>query len=127
MNPAEARRPSPNTAARETATLSVNLSSNNPFRNRAVSPGLLSSSPRSFDTANNRMSRNPFLDASDFPPAPPPSKEVNGLTADIFVSALSLPFSLLRESAGAAKHAPFRLPPASCDAQSITCLPQTLL
>lgn len=88
LNPAEARRPSPNTAARETATLSVNLSSNNPFRNRAVSPGLLSSSPRSFDTANNRMSRNPFLDASDFPPAPPPSKEVNGLTADIFVSAL---------------------------------------
>jgi len=32
------------------------------------------------------MSRNPFLDVSDFPPAQPTSKEVNGLTADIFVS-----------------------------------------
>ena len=30
--------------------------------------------------------RNPFLDVSDFPPAQPTSKEVNGLTADIFVS-----------------------------------------
>lgn len=86
------RRPSPNTAARENATLSVNLSSNNPFRNRAVSPGLSSSSPRSFDTADHRMSRNPFLDAGDFAPAAPPSKEVNGLTADIFVSE---PFPVL--------------------------------
>lgn len=33
------------------------------------------------------MSKNPFLDVSEFPAAPPPSKEVNGLTADIFVSA----------------------------------------
>ncbi|KAM0720542.1 hypothetical protein Q7P37_004678 [Cladosporium fusiforme] len=100
----EARRPSPNTAARENATLSVNLSSNNPFRNRAVSPGLSSSSPRSFDAADNRMSRNPFLDAGDFTAAAPPSKEVNGLTADVFgeMSLLDTP---------ANEPAPSRLPP----------------
>lgn len=38
------------------------------------------------------MSRNPFLDVSEFPSAPP-SKEVNGLTADIFVSAPRFPFT----------------------------------
>lgn len=41
--------------------LTLNLSSNNPFRNRAVSPG----PPSPFDLAPPRpVSRNPFLDAS---------------------------------------------------------------
>jgi hypothetical protein len=49
------RRPSPG--------LSINLSSNNPFRNRAVSPGL--HSPASLQdrssSGSRPMSRNPFL------------------------------------------------------------------
>ncbi|KAI9679840.1 MAG: hypothetical protein M1817_004854 [Caeruleum heppii] len=59
------RRPPPD--------LSLNLSSNNPFRNRAVSPNSLQSepSPRTPPVLNNRpVSRNPFLDHLDSNVAP---------------------------------------------------------
>jgi hypothetical protein len=47
------------------------------------------------------MSRNPFLDVSEFPAAPPPSKEVNGLTADIFVSEPDFPCAAAMYQRGA--------------------------
>jgi hypothetical protein len=46
------------------------------------------------------MSRNPFLDVSEFPAAPPPSREVNGLTADIFVSEPDFPLTVLMYKRG---------------------------
>ncbi|OQO00898.1 hypothetical protein B0A48_13585 [Cryoendolithus antarcticus] len=66
----------------------LNLSSNNPFRNRAASPAAVAStSPRSLEppaappSRDNRMSRNPFLDASELSL---PKGDVNGLTSEIF-------------------------------------------
>ncbi|KAK0703488.1 Pal1 cell morphology protein-domain-containing protein [Lasiosphaeria miniovina] len=47
------------------AGLTLNLSSNNPFRNRAVSPALAASPASPFDDPPPRpLSRNPFLDPS---------------------------------------------------------------
>ncbi|KAK4973925.1 hypothetical protein LTR42_005915 [Elasticomyces elasticus] len=86
--PAINRQPSPN-------GLSLNLSSNNPFRNRATSPPPTTNggvpSPQLVPPPHNpqrRMSRNPFLDASEIPtaaPAPKGSNVSGGLTEDIFV------------------------------------------
>ncbi|KAK4961512.1 hypothetical protein LTR10_002002 [Elasticomyces elasticus] len=85
--PAINRQPSPN-------GLSLNLSSNNPFRNRATSPPPTTNggvpSPQLVPPPHNpqrRMSRNPFLDASEIPtaaPAPKGSNVSGGLTEDIF-------------------------------------------
>jgi hypothetical protein len=44
--------------------LSLNLSSNNPFRNRAASPSLSDGQRSPFDPPPRPVSRNPFLDAS---------------------------------------------------------------
>lgn len=44
--------------------LTLNLSSNNPFRNRAVSPGFSSNHNSPLDPPPRPVSRNPFLDAS---------------------------------------------------------------
>jgi hypothetical protein len=76
--------------------LTFNLSSNNPFRNRAASPTL---SPR-------LVSRNPFLDASGAPISTSPTmsqangatvapKPLTGNAAELFVRHSELPsFSL---------------------------------
>ncbi|CZT17146.1 uncharacterized protein RCC_02978 [Ramularia collo-cygni] len=64
------------------AGLSLNLSSNNPFRNRAVSPSPHSASalhtafPLPPQPPARPMSRNPFLDDTDFPSAPARSGSV---------------------------------------------------
>lgn len=51
--------------SRPSSGLTPNLSSNNPFRNRAASPAVLSDGQRSpFDPPPRPQSRNPFLDTS---------------------------------------------------------------
>ncbi|EHA46219.1 hypothetical protein MGG_02779 [Pyricularia oryzae 70-15] len=59
----------PDHSGQRSAGLSLNLSSNNPFRNRAASPNNLPQSPASpFDDPPPRpVSRNPFLDPSNKP------------------------------------------------------------
>ncbi|KAG0651660.1 Pears and lemons 1 [Hyphodiscus hymeniophilus] len=54
--------------------LSLNLSSNNPFRNRAVSPSVPSgqNSPLDFPAPPRPVSRNPFLDNASTNDIPPP-------------------------------------------------------
>lgn len=56
----------PNIDPRPSPTLSLNLSSNNPFRNRAASPHLSSGPPTPAEPlpSPRPVSRNPFLDAS---------------------------------------------------------------
>jgi hypothetical protein len=53
--------------------LTLNLSSNNPFRNRAASPSLSDGQRSPFDPPPRPISRNPFLDMSStitFPQPP---------------------------------------------------------
>jgi hypothetical protein len=50
--------------SRPSPGLSLNLSSNNPFRNRAASPSLSDGQRSPFDPPPRPVSRNPFLDAS---------------------------------------------------------------
>lgn len=69
--------------------LSLNLKSNNPFRNRATSPSPHSatSPPPPFTSSTNRaMSKNPFLDASEVSTSPTKNEQSGGLTAGVFVS-----------------------------------------
>lgn len=68
------------TETRSSPGLTINLSSNNPFRNRAASPALPSPHSPRFDvnssnnTNNHRpISRNPFLDVTDSDDRNPPS------------------------------------------------------
>ncbi|KAI9852385.1 MAG: hypothetical protein M1838_000907 [Thelocarpon superellum] len=59
-------------------TLNLNLSSNNPFRNRAASPSSLTSqtSPQSATFEGRPVSRNPFVDVLDADkPVPPPGSK----------------------------------------------------
>ncbi|KAI9812152.1 MAG: hypothetical protein M1827_004818 [Pycnora praestabilis] len=84
------RRPSPG--------LSINLSSNNPFRNRAISPAPYQSlpSPESPRLNERPMSRNPFFDISDNnepPPRPPPKPAVGNITASNTTSSQKSGFS----------------------------------
>ncbi|KAL7621550.1 hypothetical protein AAE478_008875 [Parahypoxylon ruwenzoriense] len=83
----------------QSAGLTLNLSSNNPFRNRASSPGGISTPPRSpFDDPPPRpTSRNPFLDLPSQPPtrtasAPDKmaSKDQRSPTAEDLFNSLSL-------------------------------------
>ncbi|KAJ9155442.1 Pal1-domain-containing protein [Pleurostoma richardsiae] len=59
------------------ASLTLNLSSNNPFRNRATSPNPFPSQPTSpFDDPNPRpVSRNPFLDPASLSNQPATSQD----------------------------------------------------
>ncbi|EGP91215.1 uncharacterized protein MYCGRDRAFT_107149 [Zymoseptoria tritici IPO323] len=93
--PVQDRRPSP-------VGLSMNFSSNNPFRNRATSPLPLprSASPhqstfpqRPLQPSQRPMSRNPFFDPSEPERAPPRNKSVvanNFAGPDDIFSELSL-------------------------------------
>lgn len=94
----EAGQQHPSGAQSSSAGLSINLSSNNPFRNRAASPSSIEAafaSPASpFDDPPRRpLSRNPFLDQAQ-PPLKSPGamssrSETKSLSAeDIFVRAL---------------------------------------
>ncbi|KAK1046367.1 hypothetical protein LTR74_017980 [Friedmanniomyces endolithicus] len=79
----------------------LSLQSNNPFRNRAPSPSAPVGAPSSLQTTQQaRMSRNPFLDASEIPAAAPATKSnvSGGLTEDMFVR-VTLPYLLLGRSA----------------------------
>ncbi|TKA31503.1 hypothetical protein B0A54_15637 [Friedmanniomyces endolithicus] len=76
----------------------LSLQSNNPFRNRAPSPSAPVGAPSSSQTTQQaRMSRNPFLDASEIPAAAPATKSnvSGGLTEDMFkdLSLLDKPAS----------------------------------
>ncbi|KAK0272865.1 hypothetical protein LTR35_012535 [Friedmanniomyces endolithicus] len=72
----------------------LNLQSNNPFRNRAPSPTPPVGAPSaSLKTQQARMSRNPFLDASEMPATK--SNVSGGLTEDMFKD-----LSLLDKPAG---------------------------
>jgi hypothetical protein len=64
--------------------LTLNLSSNNPFRNRAVSPSFPSGQTSPFDAPPRPLSRNPFLDASSINsfPAPPRSPDEMSFATD---------------------------------------------
>jgi hypothetical protein len=85
--------------------LSINLSSNNPFRNRAASPAFSSPQSADFNTAPPRpTSRNPFLDnntdlfesessrnmAAPASNASAPRIALTGNTADLFVRHLPI-------------------------------------
>ena len=88
------------------AGLTLNLSSNNPFRNRAVSPGFSSGLNSPLDPPPRPVSRNPFLDASPTNIPPPigspdkmsfatdattaPRPALTGNAAELFVSHLIL-------------------------------------
>ncbi|TKA77016.1 hypothetical protein B0A55_01956 [Friedmanniomyces simplex] len=100
VTPAD-RQPSPSPTNNG---LTLNLSSNNPFRNRAPSPSPPTGAPSSaqqqqqqHNTQQARMSRNPFLDASEIPATAPATKGnvSSGLTEDIFkdLSLLDKPAS----------------------------------
>lgn len=56
---------------RPSTGLTLNLSSNNPFRNRAASPSLSDGQRSPFDPPPRPVSRNPFLDAPSAFPQPP--------------------------------------------------------
>jgi hypothetical protein len=58
--------------SRPSPGLTLNLSSNNPFRNRAASPSLSDGQRSPFDPPPRPVSRNPFLDASSTTTFPQP-------------------------------------------------------
>jgi hypothetical protein len=58
--------------SRPSPGLTLNLSSNNPFRNRAASPSLSDGQLSPFDPPPRPVSRNPFLDASSTNTVPKP-------------------------------------------------------
>lgn len=76
------RQPSPN-------GLTLNLASNNPFRNRATSPApgsISNNSPRENNNNMRPVSTNPFLDASEVSKLSGSKTAGNGSTTeDIFV------------------------------------------
>jgi hypothetical protein len=91
--------------SRPASGLTLNLSSNNPFRNRAASPA--SNAPRSpFDPPPRPVSRNPFLDASPSNIPPPiasldrmsssadaaPRPKLTGNAAELFVRHFKLEY-----------------------------------
>ncbi|GAW15509.1 hypothetical protein ANO14919_049210 [Xylariales sp. No.14919] len=109
------------------AGLTLNLSSNNPFRNRAASPNSLASPPPRSpfeDPPPRPTSRNPFLDP-DFNPASQPftspekmaeTKSTRSPSADELFSSLNVnddtaKKSQSRPSGGQSSNRPFRGPP----------------
>lgn len=58
--------------SRPSPALTLNLSSNNPFRNRTASPSLSDGQRSPFDPPPRPVSRNPFLDASSTNTVPQP-------------------------------------------------------
>lgn len=92
------------TADQASAGLLLNLSSNNPFRNRAVSPSLQSPASPFDDPSPRPVSRNPFLDPNTTrslqnlrtPETDMASTDKKSPTAeDLFVRQFTLTFNLL--------------------------------
>ena len=88
--------------APRSAGLTLNLSSNNPFRNRAASPTGPQSPASPFAAPARPVSRNPFLDPANKPATPvpdamatavaePEKKAVSPTAEEIFVGAPTAP------------------------------------
>ncbi|GJN67538.1 hypothetical protein PLICBS_001564 [Purpureocillium lilacinum] len=112
----------PSGAQSSSAGLSINLSSNNPFRNRAASPSSIEAafaSPASpFDDPPRRpLSRNPFLDQAQ-PPLKSPGamssrSETKSLSAEDIFDSLTLDDKTAAPAAPAATRQPMDRQPAT--------------